>query len=418
MKNIGKALTFEDILLVPNYSEILPKDVNIETRLTKNIKLKLPIISAAMDTITESDMAIKMSLLGGIGIIHKNMTIERQIEEVLKVKAFNIETIKAKNRSEPKEFEDVVDASTDEMENEVDNNVKKRKKSEFSEKEIRYDRSYDNPNIDSNGKLCVGAAIGVNDMERAKALVDAGVDVIVLDSAHGHSLNVIKTLKNIKSSLNIDVIVGNVVTKEAVIELVNSGADGIKVGIGPGSICTTRIVAGVGMPQVTAIENCAEVANKFGVPIIADGGIKYSGDICKALALGASSVMLGCLLAGSKESPTELEKIGDTLYKSYRGMGSIAAMKNGSGERYFQTVNKVSKMVPEGVEGKVKYKGPLDDIIYQLVGGLRSSMGYLGCQSLRELWEKARYIEITTSGIKESHVHGLHAIKEVMNYST
>nr|3KHJ_A Chain A, Inosine-5-monophosphate dehydrogenase [Cryptosporidium parvum Iowa II]3KHJ_B Chain B, Inosine-5-monophosphate dehydrogenase [Cryptosporidium parvum Iowa II]3KHJ_C Chain C, Inosine-5-monophosphate dehydrogenase [Cryptosporidium parvum Iowa II]3KHJ_D Chain D, Inosine-5-monophosphate dehydrogenase [Cryptosporidium parvum Iowa II]3KHJ_E Chain E, Inosine-5-monophosphate dehydrogenase [Cryptosporidium parvum Iowa II]3KHJ_F Chain F, Inosine-5-monophosphate dehydrogenase [Cryptosporidium p len=354
-KNIGKGLTFEDILLVPNYSEVLPREVSLETKLTKNVSLKIPLISSAMDTVTEHLMAVGMARLGGIGIIHKNMDMESQVNEVLKVK--------------------------------------------------------------NSGGLRVGAAIGVNEIERAKLLVEAGVDVIVLDSAHGHSLNIIRTLKEIKSKMNIDVIVGNVVTEEATKELIENGADGIKVGIGPGSICTTRIVAGVGVPQITAIEKCSSVASKFGIPIIADGGIRYSGDIGKALAVGASSVMIGSILAGTEESPGEKELIGDTVYKYYRGMGSVGAMKSGSGDRYFQEKRPENKMVPEGIEGRVKYKGEMEGVVYQLVGGLRSCMGYLGSASIEELWKKSSYVEITTSGLRESHVHDVEIVKEVMNYS-
>ncbi|CAD98604.1 IMP dehydrogenase/GMP reductase [Cryptosporidium parvum] len=396
-KNIGKGLTFEDILLVPNYSEVLPREVSLETKLTKNVSLKIPLISSAMDTVTEHLMAVGMARLGGIGIIHKNMDMESQVNEVLKVKNWisNLE----KNESTPDQNLDK--ESTDGKDTKSNNNID----------------AYSNENLDNKGRLRVGAAIGVNEIERAKLLVEAGVDVIVLDSAHGHSLNIIRTLKEIKSKMNIDVIVGNVVTEEATKELIENGADGIKVGIGPGSICTTRIVAGVGVPQITAIEKCSSVASKFGIPIIADGGIRYSGDIGKALAVGASSVMIGSILAGTEESPGEKELIGDTVYKYYRGMGSVGAMKSGSGDRYFQEKRPENKMVPEGIEGRVKYKGEMEGVVYQLVGGLRSCMGYLGSASIEELWKKSSYVEITTSGLRESHVHDVEIVKEVMNYS-
>ncbi|TRY50826.1 IMP dehydrogenase/GMP reductase [Cryptosporidium tyzzeri] len=396
-KNIGKGLTFEDILLVPNYSEVLPREVSLETKLTKNVSLKIPLISSAMDTVTEHLMAVGMARLGGIGIIHKNMDMESQVNEVLKVKNWisNLE----ENESTPDQNLDK--GSADGKDTKSNNNID----------------AYSNANLDNKGRLRVGAAIGVNEIERAKLLVEAGVDVIVLDSAHGHSLNIIRTLKEIKSKMNIDVIVGNVVTEEATKELIENGADGIKVGIGPGSICTTRIVAGVGVPQITAIEKCSSVANKFGIPIIADGGIRYSGDIGKALAVGASSVMIGSILAGTEESPGEKELIGDTVYKYYRGMGSVGAMKSGSGDRYFQEKRPENKMVPEGIEGRVKYKGDMEGVVYQLVGGLRSCMGYLGSASIEELWKKSSYVEITTSGLRESHVHDVEIVKEVMNYS-
>ncbi|CUV06435.1 unnamed protein product [Cryptosporidium hominis] len=396
-KNIGKGLTFEDILLVPNYSEVLPREVSLETKLTKNVSLKIPLISSAMDTVTEHLMAVGMARLGGIGIIHKNMDMESQVNEVLKVKNWisNLE----ENESTPDQNLDK--GSADGKDTKSSNNID----------------AYSNANLDNKGRLRVGAAIGVNEIERAKLLVEAGVDVIVLDSAHGHSLNIIKTLKEIKSKMNIDVIVGNVVTEEATRELIENGADGIKVGIGPGSICTTRIVAGVGVPQITAIEKCSSVASKYGIPIIADGGIRYSGDIGKALAVGASSVMIGSILAGTEESPGEKELIGDTVYKYYRGMGSVGAMKSGSGDRYFQEKRPENKMVPEGIEGRVKYKGEMEGVVYQLVGGLRSCMGYLGSASIEELWKKSSYVEITTSGLRESHVHDVEIVKEVMNYS-
>ncbi|KAK9170668.1 IMP dehydrogenase / GMP reductase domain protein [Cryptosporidium meleagridis] len=396
-KNIGKGLTFEDILLVPNYSEVLPREVSLETKLTKNVSLKIPLISSAMDTVTEHRMAVGMARLGGIGIIHKNMDMESQVNEVLKVKNW----ISNLEKNESTQDQNLDKESADGKDTNSNDNID----------------IYSNANLDNKGRLRVGAAIGVNEIERAKLLVEAGVDVIVLDSAHGHSLNIIRTLREIKSKMNIDVIVGNVVTEEATKELIENGADGIKVGIGPGSICTTRIVAGVGVPQITAIEKCSSVASKFGIPIIADGGIRYSGDIGKALAVGASSVMIGSILAGTEESPGEKELIGDTVYKYYRGMGSVGAMKSGSGDRYFQDKRPENKMVPEGIEGRVKYKGEMEGVVYQLIGGLRSCMGYLGSATVEELWKKSSYVEITTSGLRESHVHDVEIVKEVMNYS-
>ncbi|OII70922.1 inosine-5 -monophosphate dehydrogenase [Cryptosporidium ubiquitum] len=399
-KNIGKGLTFEDILLIPNYSEVLPREVSLETKLTKNVSLKIPLISSAMDTVTEHLMAIEMARLGGIGFIHKNMDIESQVNEVLKVKNWM-------TNLEKSEIEKMKENQESNKENLMKENLNSN---------VNRD-AYINANLDDKGRLKVGAAIGVNEIERAKLLVRAGVDVILLDSAHGHSLNIIKTLREIKSKMNIDVIVGNVVTEEATKELIENGADGVKVGIGPGSICTTRIVAGVGLPQITAIEKCSSVGSQFGVPIIADGGIKYSGDIGKALAVGASSVMIGSILAGTDESPGEKKLLGDTVYKYYRGMGSIGAMKSGSGDRYFQEKRPENKMVPEGVEGMVKYKGQVEGVVYQLVGGLRSCMGYLGSISIEELWKKSSYVEITASGLRESYVHDVEIVKEVMNYS-
>lgn len=395
-KMIGKGLTFEDILLVPNYSEVLPKEVSLETKLTRNVSLKIPLVSSAMDTVTEHLMAVRMAELGGIGIIHKNMDVESQVDQVLKVKNWIA-------NSKKEQGEKAGDGGTN--------------GEDAPESTQANGEAYANANLDNEGRLRVGAAIGINELERAKLLVEAGVDVIVLDSAHGHSLNVLRTLREIKSKMKVDVIAGNVVTQEAVEELIENGADGIKVGIGPGSICTTRIVAGVGVPQITAIEMCSSVASKHGIPVIADGGIRYSGDIGKALAVGASSVMIGSIIAGTEESPGEKELVGDMVFKNYRGMGSIGAMKNGSGDRYFQDKKSESKMVPEGIEGRVKYKGHLEGVIYQLVGGLRSCMGYLGSKTIEELWKKSRYIEITASGLRESHVHDVEIVKEATNYT-
>lgn len=479
MKILQKALTFEDILLVPSYSEVLPKEVSLKTRLSKNISLNIPIISAAMDTVTEYRTAIAMARLGGIGIIHKNMDIESQVEQVKKVKKSEsgvivdpIYILADATLAEAKEITDnykisgvpVVDSygkligiltnrdvrfetnlnkkvsdvmtkaplitaevgTTLEQAREIMHKHRIEKlpivdkndtlKGLITIKDIQKRIEYPDSNKDDFGRLRVGAAVGVFQFDRASALVDAGVDVLVLDSAHGHSLNVIKTLKEIKSKLSVDVIVGNVVTARATRDLIDSGADGIKVGIGPGSICTTRIVAGVGMPQVSAIEGCANEAQKSGIPIIADGGIKYSGDIAKALAVGATSVMIGSLLAGTEESPGDLMIYQGRQYKSYRGMGSIGAMTKGSADRYFQEGTAQDKLVPEGIEGRVPYRGKVGDVVHQLIGGLCSSMGYLGSKDIPTLQQNAQIVEITTAGLKESHVHDVDITKEAPNY--
>ncbi|PAF52755.1 IMP dehydrogenase [Helicobacter sp. 13S00477-4] len=479
MKPIQKALTFEDILLVPSYSEVLPKEVCVVSKLTKNISLNIPFVSAAMDTVTEYKTAIAMARLGGIGIIHKNMDIASQVAEIKKVKKSESGVITDPiyiyaNRSlaDAKAITDIYKISgvpvvddnglligiltnrdvrfeTDlskkvgdvmtkaplitasvgislEEAREImhkhrieklpivdeENNLKGL----ITIKDIQKRIEYPNANKDELGRLRVGAAIGVNQLDRAEALIQAGVDVLVLDSAHGHSINVIRTLENIKNKFNIDIIVGNVVTSKATQDLIKAGADAIKVGIGPGSICTTRIVAGVGMPQISAIDACSNMASKHGIPIIADGGIKYSGDIAKALAVGASSVMIGSLLAGTEESPGDLMIYQGRQYKSYRGMGSIGAMTKGSSDRYFQEGTAKEKLVPEGIEARVPYRGKISDIIHQLVGGLRSSMGYLGSKNIEDLWEKTEFVEITSAGLRESHVHDVDITKEAPNY--
>ncbi|PAF41879.1 IMP dehydrogenase [Helicobacter sp. 11S03491-1] len=479
MKLIQKALTFEDILLVPGYSEILPKEVCIVSKLTKNIALNIPFVSAAMDTVTEYRTAIAMARLGGLGIIHKNMDIASQINQIKKVKKSESGIITDpiyiqadRSLADAKAITDnykisgvpVVDKNglligiltnrdvrfeTDlskrvgdvmtkaplitahvgislEEAREIMHQHRIEKlpivddknilKGLITIKDIQKRIEYPNANKDELGRLRVGAAIGVNQLDRAEALVTAGVDVLVLDSAHGHSINVIRTLESIKNKLKIDVIVGNVVTPKATQDLIKAGADAIKVGIGPGSICTTRIVAGVGMPQISAIDGCSNVGRKYGVPIIADGGIKYSGDVSKALAVGASSVMIGSLLAGTEESPGDLMIFQGRQYKSYRGMGSIGAMAKGSADRYFQEGTAQEKLVPEGIEGRVPYRGKIRDVIHQLVGGLRSSMGYLGSRSIEALWESAEFIEITSAGLRESHVHDVDITKEAPNY--
>ncbi|MCX2716159.1 IMP dehydrogenase [Helicobacter sp. MIT 21-1697] len=479
MKIKQKALTFEDVLLIPAYSEILPQEVNTQTLLSKNISLNVPLVSAAMDTVTECRTAIAMARLGGIGIIHKNMDIASQVEQIKRVKKSESGVIidpiyiRANNTlADAKLMTDnykisgvpVVDEygkligilTNRDMRFEQDlnkyvgdlmtkdslvtakigttleeakeimhkNRIEKLPivdenymlKGLITIKDIQKRIEYPHSCKDNFGRLKVGAAIGVKQFERAQALADAGADVLVLDSAHGHSINVIKTLESIKSKLSIDVVVGNVVTAQATQDLINAGADAVKVGIGPGSICTTRIVAGVGMPQISAINDCSQIAQKHKIPIIADGGIKYSGDIAKALAVGASSVMIGSLLAGTEESPGDLIIYQGRQYKTYRGMGSIGAMTRGSSDRYFQEGTAQDKLVPEGVEGRVPYRGKVSDVIHQLIGGLKSSMGYLGSKDIQSLWERAEFVEITSAGLRESHVHDVDITKEAPNY--
>ncbi|WP_152184458.1 IMP dehydrogenase [Sulfurimonas indica] len=474
-----RALTFEDVLLVPQYSEVLPKEVSLETKLTRNISLKIPMVSAAMDTVTEYRAAIAMARLGGIGIIHKNMDIETQCKQVRKVKKsesgiiidpiyVHPDATLADAEALMKEFKisgvPVVDGhnkllgilTNRDMRFEKDmrkraddvmtkmplitakkgislddaadimhkNKIEKLPiidedgflKGLVTIKDIKKRIEYPNSNKDDFGRLVVGAAIGVGQMDRAKALVDAGADVLVLDSAHGHSKGILDTVKAIKESLEVDVIAGNIATAEATEALIEAGADGVKVGIGPGSICTTRIVAGVGVPQISAIDECAAAARKHGVPVIADGGIKYSGDIAKALAVGASCVMAGSLLAGTEESPGVTIMFQGRQYKSYRGMGSIGAMQKGSNDRYFQEGTAADKLVPEGIEGRVPFRGHIAGIVHQMMGGLRSSMGYCGSESIEALWNKAEFVEITSAGLKESHVHDVIITQEAPNY--
>ncbi|WP_151899932.1 IMP dehydrogenase [Sulfurimonas hydrogeniphila] len=474
-----RALTFEDVLLVPQYSEVLPKEVSLETKLTRNITLKIPMVSAAMDTVTEYRAAIAMARLGGIGIIHKNMDVETQCKQVKKVKKsesgiiidpiyVHPDATLADAEALMKEFKisgvPVVDGhnkllgilTNRDMRFEKDmrkradevmtkmplitakkgisldeaadimhqNKIEKLPiiddegflKGLVTIKDIKKRIEYPNSNKDAFGRLIVGAAIGVGQMDRAKALVDAGADVLVLDSAHGHSKGILDTVKAIKESLEVDVIAGNIATKEAVLALIEAGADAVKVGIGPGSICTTRIVAGVGVPQISAIDECAEVARPHGVPVIADGGIKYSGDIAKALAVGASCIMAGSLLAGTEESPGETIMFQGRQYKSYRGMGSIGAMQKGSNDRYFQEGTAADKLVPEGIEGRVPFRGSIAGIVHQMMGGLRSAMGYCGSESIEAFWDKAEFVEITSAGLKESHVHDVIITQEAPNY--
>ena len=474
-----KALTFEDVLLVPQYSEVLPKDVDVSSNLTKNIRLNIPVVSAAMDTVTEYRAAIAMAHLGGIGIIHKNMDVDSQVAQVRKVKKSESGIIvdpiyiypdstlgEAKNIMEENKisglpvvdlhdkllgiltnrdlrFEKNMNKSVEEVMtkdnlitagNDINldqaadimnkNKIEKLPvidadgalKGLYTIKDIKNKLAYPNANKDDFGRLRVGAAIGVGQYERAKKLVDAGVDVLVLDSAHGHSKGIIDTVKKIKKDFAVDIIAGNVATAEATKALIDAGVDGVKVGIGPGSICTTRIVAGVGVPQISAIDDCSNEAQKYGVPVIADGGIKYSGDIAKALAVGASCVMIGSALAGTEESPGSLINYQGRQYKAYRGMGSIGAMNKGSTDRYFQEGTAADKLVPEGIEGRVPYRGRIEGVIHQLIGGLRSSMGYCGSESLEMFWEKAEFVEITSAGLKESHVHDVIITEEAPNY--
>lgn len=479
MKIRQRALTFEDVLLIPQYSEILPREVDIGTKLTKNIELNIPFISAAMDTVTEHQAAIKMARLGGIGIIHKNMDIETQAREVERVKKSESgvinEPIHLKPQDSLQDAENlmeeykisgfpVVDESNAlvgiltnrdlRFENDLSKKVEevmtkaplitaphgisldeaekifKTNKMEklpligkdgqlaglITIKDLVKRKEFPNSYKDKYGRLGVGAAIGVGQLDRAEALVEAGVDVLVLDSAHGHSKGIMDTVKEIKAKFEVEVIAGNVATPEAVKALVEAGADAVKVGIGPGSICTTRIVAGVGIPQITAIETCAKEGAKHGVPIIADGGIKYSGDVAKALAVGAGSIMIGSLLAGTEESPGEVIMYQGRQYKSYRGMGSIGAMQKGSNDRYFQEGTAADKLVPEGIEGMVPYRGKMSQVIHQLIGGLRASMGYVGAKDIATFADKAEFVEITSAGLKESHVHDVTITKEAPNY--
>ena len=479
-KIIKTAYTYDDVLLVPNKSEVLPKEVSTKTQLTKKIKLNIPLMSAGMDTVTESKMAIAMAREGGIGIIHKNMSIEAQAKEVDKVKrqengvitdpiflsedhliqdAENLmaqyrisgvpvtkdgklvgtitnrdiifETDYQKKISEVMTKENLITAKQDTTVEEAKEILKKHKieklplvdeegylKGLITMKDIEKVRKFPNAAKDGKGRLLCGAGVGVtgNMMERIDALVKAQVDVIVLDTAHGHSQGVLDAVRKIKETYpELQVIAGNVATAEAVEDLIKAGADCVKVGIGPGSICTTRVVAGIGVPQLTAVMDCAEMGRKYGIPVIADGGLKYSGDIVKALAAGASTVMLGSLLAGCDEAPGAIEIYQGRSYKVYRGMGSLAAMECGSKDRYFQEGNK--KLVPEGVEGRVAYKGYVADTIFQLIGGLRSGMGYCGSRNFDELYEKSRFVVQTASGFRESHPHDINITKEAPNYS-
>ena len=477
---IKTAYTFDDVLLVPNKSEILPNEVSLKTKLTKKISLNIPLMSASMDTVTESKMAIAMAREGGIGIIHKNMTIAEQAMEVDRVKRQEngvitdpiflnedntvkqalelmakyrisgvpvtrgtklvgiitnrdivFETNYDKKINEVMTKSPLITAKEGTTLEEALEILKKHKieklplvddennlKGLITIKDIEKAKAYPNAAKDSKGRLLCGASVGItNDMmERVEALVKANVDVITLDTAHGHSKGVIEGVRKIKSVYpELQIIAGNIATAEAVRDLVEAGADCVKVGIGPGSICTTRVVAGVGVPQLTAVMDCVEEGRKYGVPVIADGGLKYSGDIVKALAAGAQVCMMGSMLAGCEESPGETEIYQGRTYKVYRGMGSLAAMEKGSSDRYFQ--NGTKKFVPEGVEGRVAYKGPVADTLFQLLGGIKSGMGYLGAPTLDDLYENAKFVVQTSSGIRESHPHDINITKEAPNYS-
>ncbi|GAC1322101.1 MAG: IMP dehydrogenase [Collimonas sp.] len=485
MRLLQKALTFDDVLLVPAYSDVLPKDTTLKTRLSRNIDLNIPLLSAAMDTVTEARLAIAMAQEGGIGIIHKNLTAQEQAREVSKVKRFEsgvvrdpitippnmrIREVMALSELHGISGFPVVDGNRlvgiitnrdlrfeEELEAEVSAKMTPREKlvyvkdgADLSEakrlmnkhrlervmvvndafelrglitvKDIQKSTSHPLASKDSQGKLRVGAAVGVgaDNEERIELLVKAGVDVIVVDTAHGHSKGVLDRVKWVKQNFpQVEVIGGNIATAAAAKALADHGADGVKVGIGPGSICTTRIVAGVGVPQISAISNVAQALKGTGIPCIADGGIRFSGDIAKALAAGASTVMMGSMFAGTEEAPGEVILFQGRSYKSYRGMGSLGAMSDGSADRYFQdSANKADKFVPEGIEGRVPYKGSVLTILYQLVGGVRSSMGYCGCATIDELREKAEFVEITSAGMRESHVHDVQITKEAPNYRT
>ncbi|MBQ3125352.1 MAG: IMP dehydrogenase [Clostridia bacterium] len=476
-----EGLTFDDVLLIPQESDVTPNMVELGTQLTKKIRLNIPFMSSAMDTVTESQMAIAIAREGGIGIIHKNMTIEEQAAEVDKVKrsengvivnpfslskdhtlkdaddlmgAYRIsgvpivddnnvligiitnrdlrfETDFTKKIEESMTTENLITAPEGTGLKEAQEILSHHKveklpivdkdnhlKGLITIKDIEKAVQYPNSARDSQGRLLAGAAVGVTAdcLDRVKALVEAGVDVVALDSAHGHSRNIINKVKEIKAAYpDLQVIAGNIATAEAAKALIEAGADCIKVGIGPGSICTTRVVAGIGVPQVTAIYDVCEEAKKYGIPVIADGGIKYSGDCVKAIAAGADVIMMGSLLAGCDESPGEFEIYQGRRFKVYRGMGSLAAMEKGSKDRYFQTGSK--KLVPEGVEGRVPYKGPLSDTIFQLIGGLRSGMGYCGTPTVEDLKNNGKFIRITGAGLKESHPHDIYITKEAPNYS-
>jgi IMP dehydrogenase len=486
MRIVQEALTFDDVLLVPAYSEVLPREVDLSTRLSKRIRLNLPLVSAAMDTVTEARLAITLAQEGGIGIVHKNMTAEAQAREVARVKKYEsgmvkdpitvhpdatvrdvIEITRARGISglpvvtdhdevvgivthRDIRFEDKLDAKVATVMTPKErlvtvrehtpreevllvlhrNRIEKvlvvdergRLKGLITVKDFQKAKEFPRACKDEQGRLRVGAAVGTSPdtLERVAALREAGVDVVVVDTAHGHSRGVLQTVERIKATYgDIDVIGGNIATAEAALALVAAGADGVKVGIGPGSICTTRVVAGVGVPQISAVANVAAALSEAGVPLIADGGIRYSGDVAKAIVAGAHAVMIGGLFAGTEESPGEVELYQGASYKSYRGMGSLGAMsqRHGSSDRYFQdTVDELEKLVPEGVEGRVPYKGSLIAIIHQLAGGLRAAMGYTGCNDIAAMRTRPQFVRMTGAGIRESHVHDVAITKEAPNY--
>ena len=487
MRLLGKALTFDDVLLVPAFSQVLPRDASLATKLTRNIALNLPLVSAAMDTVTEARLAIAIAQEGGIGIVHKNLSPKQQAAEVLRVKRYESGLLRDPITIAPGvrvrdvielsrqhgisgfpivengrvvgivtgrdlRFETRLDAPVREimtprerlitvkegaslaeakalmhqhkLERVLVLNEDAELRGLFTVKDITKQTSFPNAARDAQGKLRVGAAVGVGEgtEERVELLVKAGVDAIVVDTAHGHSKGVIDRVRWVKQNFpQVDVIGGNIATGAAALALVEAGADGVKVGIGPGSICTTRIVAGVGVPQITAIDNVASALKGSGVPLIADGGIRYSGDIAKAIAAGAHTVMMGGMFAGTEEAPGEIVLFQGRSYKSYRGMGSIGAMKAGSADRYFQETDgnsnpNADKLVPEGIEGRVPYKGSMLGIVHQMAGGLRASLGYCGCASIEAMREEAAFVEITSAGMRESHVHDVQITKEAPNY--
>jgi IMP dehydrogenase len=479
--DLRDALTFDDVLLLPGESDVLPKAVETATRLTRNIHLNIPIVSAAMDTVTEARMAIAMASAGGLGFIHKNLSIEQQAAEVARVKRYESAVVADPVTIEPEaRLAQAVALMRENGVSGVPVTKKGRLVGILTNRDLRFERNLEqrveevmtkdlvtaregvtieeakdllhrhriekllvvneafelkglvtikdiekiqqHPNAakDRLGRLLCGAAVGVGPDREARiaALLKAGVDVIAIDTAHGHSRGVIDAVRDTKAHFrNVELVAGNVATSDAADALCKAGVDAVKVGIGPGSICTTRVVAGVGVPQITAVDECARAAEKHGVPIISDGGVKYSGDVVKALAAGASSVMIGSLLAGTEEAPGEVILYQGRSYKSYRGMGSIGAMKEGSRDRYFQSeVSDADKLVPEGIEGRVPYKGSVMMNVFQLVGGLRSGMGYVGCKSIAELRAKPRFIRITSAGLRESHVHDVIIVQEAPNY--
>jgi IMP dehydrogenase len=483
MRLIQKALTFDDVLLVPAFSEVLPRDTSLKTRLTRNISLNIPLVSAAMDTVTEARLAIAMAQQGGVGIIHKNLSAAEQAREVAKVKRFESGVLRdpitippdmkvrdvialsqqhgisgfpvvqgpqlvgiVTNRDlrfetrldEPvrsimtprerlvtvKEGTSLADAKalmhSHRLERVLVVNDAFELRGLMTVKDITKQTEHPAACKDEHGKLRVGAAVGVgpDNEERVTLLAAAGVDVIVVDTAHGHSKGVLERVRWVKKHFpQVQVIGGNIATADAARALVEYGADGVKVGIGPGSICTTRIVAGVGVPQITAISNVAEVLKGTGVPVIGDGGVRYSGDVAKAIAAGADAVMMGSMFAGTEEAPGDVFLYQGRQYKSYRGMGSVGAMKDGAADRYFQDNSaNIDKLVPEGIEGRVAYKGSVNAILFQLIGGVRASMGYCGCQTIAEMHEKAQFVEITAAGMRESHVHDVQITKEAPNY--
>lgn len=475
------AITFDDVLLEPRYSEVVPSEVDVSTRLTRNVSLNIPLVSSPMDTVTEAKMAIALAKVGGLGVIHKNMPATAQAEEVYKVKRSangiifdpvtlppdatvghakevmaqhnvsgvpiveadgtlagiltrrdlrfletNEVMISGVMTSDPlvtatgtvtlEEAEKILTAKKVEKLLLIDE--ERKLKGLITIKDIDMMRRFPDACKDGQGRLRVGAAIGVHDLDRAQRLIEKDVDVLIVDSAHGHSKNVIDTIRAIKERWDIDVIAGNVATAQGCEALIEAGADGVKIGIGPGSICTTRVVSGIGVPQITAIGECSEVADRHGVPVIADGGIRYSGDITKAIAAGASCVMIGGLFAGLAESPGDMILYQGRTFKGYRGMGSLGAMARGSSERYRQAGEGPGKLVPEGVEGRVPFKGALSDFVYQLVGGLRAGMGYCGTQTIDHLRQDAQFIQVSAASVRESHPHDIAITQESPNYST